>query len=230
MFFGRLDDAVVALKKVKDLKPDDKFLTGFISNGGLRAIYTRQGKYEEAIKINQEEIRSDPESPLSYFTLGDLYFTVGRYDEAIAAYKQGIGVKPKPGSLLPDFSGSYTGPQRLASLYVKMGRLEDAIEPCREAIQLNQKNEEAYRILADVYLKLGRNKDAIEISKQAVQAMPDNAETYYELGATFLATGDKKSALAQYKILLSKAENAKDKTDKNHFERYAKELLEKINK
>jgi protein O-GlcNAc transferase len=90
---GRQEEAIEALNKVKNLKPDDKFWSGSISNSILSSLYAKQGKYEDAIKMNQEEIKADPENSLSYFKLGDLYFTMGRYEDSIAEYKKGIAVK-----------------------------------------------------------------------------------------------------------------------------------------
>jgi tetratricopeptide (TPR) repeat protein len=124
----------------------------------------------------------------------------------------------------------YNGPQRLASLYVKMGRNENAIEVCRETIRTNPKNSEAYRILTKAYLQLGRNKEAIETSKQAVREMADSASEIYELGLTYLATGDKQAALAQQNGLSQAAQNAKDPSKKKTYGLYAKMLLERINK
>jgi tetratricopeptide (TPR) repeat protein len=229
-FLGRHEESIEALLKVKSLKPDDKFWSGAVSNTALRGLYTKQGNYEEAIKINQEEIQANPDSPLPYFTLGDLYFNVGRYDDAISEYKKGINIKPKNDSFMPDIARSYSDSQRLASLYVKMGRYEDAIAPCKEAIRKNPRNEEAYGILTEVYLKLNRNKEAIETSRQVVQVKPERADLIYELGSTYLATGDKQAALAQVKILSSLAQKAKDSDEKSRFERYVRKLLDEINK
>jgi len=129
-----------------------------------------------------------------------------------------------------DLFGDFNGPQRLAELYVKLGRFEDAIVTCKEAIQASPKNVEAYTVLRDVYLKMERNKEALQVAKQMAQAMPDRGLALYELGSTYLSVGDKKAAQGVYNDLNDRAQKAKEKVDKELFENWAKRLLREINK
>ena len=66
----------------------------------------------------------------------------------------------------------------LGVAYGNLGRYQDAIESCKQAIRIKPDYAEAHYNLGVAYANLGRYQDAIEAYKQAIRIKPDYAEAY----------------------------------------------------
>lgn len=80
-------------------------------------------------------------------------------------------------------------PSELCVLYADDGRLEEAIDRCQRAANLDEKNAKAWNNLSFLLLSAERSEDAIKAAEQAV--MLDGAEPRYRnnLGLAQAATG-----------------------------------------
>ena len=174
--------------------------------------------FSHAIEVTQNNY-------IAHNNLGVAYDSIGRYQDAVEAYKQTIKIRP-------DFAEAHSN---LGAVYGKVGRWEDAIESCKQAIRIQSDFAEAHSNLGFAYGNLGRYQDAIEAYKQAIRINPDYAEAHcnlgaaygklgrwqegiesckqairikpdfvlahYNLGVTYLVAGNKGLALEEYKIL-----------------------------
>ncbi len=149
----------------------------------------------------------------AYLHLGDAYFNLDMYGEAIEAYKQAMRIKPDDATALfmigvsynnlslyneaiesfkkavkinPDFEGIYND---LGFAYYKLGRYLDAVDVLRQAIKIKPDYTEAYYNLGFVYRELGWFQEAIETFKQAIRINPDYAEAYFSLGVVYSTLG-----------------------------------------
>jgi len=90
------------------------------------------GNFEEAITLGEKAIRLHPFC--SWFFLTDLarsYCMVGRYEEALASYRQGLNRAQEVGlNPLPVYIG-------LAEVYSEMGRVEEAHTKSLEILRIN---------------------------------------------------------------------------------------------
>jgi Flp pilus assembly protein TadD len=59
-----------------------------------------EGHYTEAARLYEDLIRRVPDSPLLLDHLGVLYAGLGRYPEAIAAYRKALNFDPHSASLM----------------------------------------------------------------------------------------------------------------------------------
>ncbi|MGA2070269.1 MAG: tetratricopeptide repeat protein [Sedimentisphaerales bacterium] len=162
---------------------------------------------------------------LAYSDLGAALNSMGRYQDAIEAYKQAIKINPyfadafvglgitygkldqwqnevetykQAIKLKPGYANAY---YNLGIAYKDLGRLEDAMEAWKQAVKNKPDYAEAYNNLGVTYYQLGRYQDAVEAYKQAIKIKPDFAMAHYALGIAYLVTNDKNSALEEYKIL-----------------------------
>ena len=89
---------------------------------------TFAGQPEEAIGLAQKAIRLNPRSPNTrhFITLGRAYFLIGRYEEAIAALKEGILHQPNLGNHI-----------LLAAIYGELGREEEARAEATEVLRIS---------------------------------------------------------------------------------------------
>lgn len=74
----------------------------------------------------------------------------------------------------------------LASLFVRTGRHDEAVEAGRRAVDLDPLNPEAYRALADAYSAAGRDFDAEATYRQAIDLLPEAWLPYSQLGVFYL--------------------------------------------
>ncbi len=87
--FGRMDDAVIEHKLAQDYDPFNPLYTAL-----LGALYSFDGRYEDAIKEVKNSFQIQKDFPFGYWVLGDTYLAMGKEDEAIAAHKKLAEVAP----------------------------------------------------------------------------------------------------------------------------------------
>ena len=110
----QFDQAVTEARQAVALDPNDA--DACITLG---EILSCAGEPQEALDLVEKALRLDPHYPPSYlFALGQTYYLLGRYEEAIVAYKRLL-------TRNPDHSRAYFF---LTLLYYEVGRKEDARE------------------------------------------------------------------------------------------------------
>ncbi len=90
MLRGRIEDAARHYQRAIDLKPDvaDTYI-----NMGI-ALLQQRGKVGEAIKLHESAVERNPRHAELLNSLGALLQLVGKFDLAIAHYRQALQIKP----------------------------------------------------------------------------------------------------------------------------------------
>jgi serine/threonine protein kinase/tetratricopeptide (TPR) repeat protein len=118
------------------------------TNGRARCVY-RAGRFDDAVRMEQEILEIDPTNLGSLWALGEMYEWKGMYPKAIEQYEKAMdatgGNQVIPYSLL-------------ASAYAGSGQSAKAEEILRE---MNRKFGEDKWISAGVHARMGRNEQAI---------------------------------------------------------------------
>jgi lipopolysaccharide biosynthesis regulator YciM/uncharacterized membrane protein YfcA len=89
---------------------------------------------------------------------------------------------------------SWTAYYNLGNVYLRSGRLQDAISQYQQALQIRPDYEEAQGNLGYALLQSGDITGAIAHLKRALQIDPDLAEGYFNLGVALLKSGQAKEA------------------------------------
>ncbi|MDD5032972.1 MAG: O-antigen ligase family protein [Candidatus Pacebacteria bacterium] len=93
----------------------------------------------------------------------------------------------------------------LSSLYLRAGRIDDALKMANKALELSPKKQQLYFAKADVYLTLGQNDKALEILKSAYDLAHGNPDSIRNLAIVYLLDGQheetEKLLLNEYKTL-----------------------------
>ncbi|OGP49627.1 MAG: hypothetical protein A2Y79_04840 [Deltaproteobacteria bacterium RBG_13_43_22] len=76
-----------------------------------------------------------------------------------------------------------------------LDRPHDVIETCRQALNINPKDINAWYGLGLAYNKLERYNDAIDAYRQALRIDPKSADTWYNLGVAYANSGNRSAAL-----------------------------------
>jgi adenylate cyclase len=120
---GKHDDAIAECERAISLDPNSADAQHWMGHA-LRY----SGRHEEAVRSAQQALRLNPIPPSPvYRSLGLTYLFVGKYEEAIAAFKKSLDQSPN--DLLTHFS--------LACGYSLADRNEDAQAKAQKVIQIN---------------------------------------------------------------------------------------------
>jgi TolA-binding protein len=104
----------------------------------------------------------------------------GKYDEAIAKYKQILVKHPNNVPLLA----------KVASTYFSAAKYDDAVKTATQGSTIKSDYQaQFYIILGNSLDKLGKTDDAISTFKKAVEALPENPLIHFNLAAMLSNTG-----------------------------------------
>jgi tetratricopeptide (TPR) repeat protein len=217
---GAVDQAAALLRTAQRRHPGD-----FWINKELAATLGDQRcrQWEEEARFATAASVLRPQSPGAMNDLGGALVDKGSLDEAIAAYKEAIRLKPDfaqvynnlggalvdKGSLdeavaaykeairlKPDFAEAYHG---LGRALRKKGSLDKAIAAYKEAIRLKPAYVMAYDNLGDALVDKGSLDEAVAAYKEAIRLKPDFAEVYDDLGSALSKKGSLDEAVAAHK-------------------------------
>jgi len=161
-----------------------------------RVAYSDTGNKD--IEEFKQAIRAKSDDAEAYYRLGQAYFQLGRYGEAIEAYKQTIQIDP---DYLLAFWGIEYCYYHLGLSYHELGHYIEAIEAYKQAIQIDPTHAEAHYCLGVTYSELRRYREAIKAYEEAIRIHHDYALAYYGLGRVYLEMKDKSKAIEQFRIL-----------------------------
>ena len=121
------------------------------------------GKFEEAIKLGKEQLPNANRQEISQLNkiIGESYFNLGQYDEALPYLKEYKGLRGK---------WNNTDYYQLGYAYYKQGDFENAISEFNKIIDgRNSVAQNAYYHLADAYLQTDRKQEALNAFRNAYQ-------------------------------------------------------------
>ena len=178
---------------------------------------TQRAFYERAIDAYQAALAIRPHNVEALNNLGLAYQAFGRFEDAIAAYEEGLTLSPDQPQLranLATASDLQAGMYSLAAYRhyqvgaraKRAGRPAAAIAAWTQAIAESPQYLKAYRQLADLYVKRGESALAIQTYLSAIRAVSENersrpadiADIFYNLGNAYLSTQQLAAAVSAY--------------------------------
>ncbi|MDR0994394.1 MAG: tetratricopeptide repeat protein [Verrucomicrobiota bacterium] len=119
---------------------------------------------------------------------GNVYFTLGKYEEAFADYTKVIELNPE--NAVAHFNRG--------SAYAKIKKYEEAIADFDRAIELNPAYEEAYNNRGNAYAEIKKYKEALADYTKAVALNPAYAGAHFNRGSAYAEIKKYKEALADF--------------------------------
>ena len=116
----------------------------------LAYLSLEQGKNEEALGVMERAQASAPESARLQGARGDVLMSLGRIEEARAAYQAGVRLDQR-------YPSGWFG---LGLIELTHGDPAKAIEPLRRAVELNPRNLSWHEALGSALARSGRHADA----------------------------------------------------------------------
>jgi len=218
---GDIEGAVVFLRNAQQLHPDD-----FWISMQLVLLYSwriRPYQTDEVIRYATAANAIRKQSAVPYRYLGLALIKRGKLDEAIAANREAIRLKPnywaahynlgvclsqkgkldeaiaafrEASRLFPNWSWPH---RALGSALKDQGKLDEAIACYRKAIELDPKSAEVHANLGNALKDQGKLDEAIACYRKAIELDPKDASAHTNLGNTLQAQGKLDEAIAAYR-------------------------------
>jgi tetratricopeptide (TPR) repeat protein len=129
----------------------------------------------EAAKAASNE--KDPNLQLIMARLGDAYDAAGRSDDAVAAYKRAIELKP-----------SFAYYNNLGGIYGRANKIDEATAAYQKAAEIDPANAAQAWLNCGITLSnVGKYKEAVEPLKKSTELDPKSAKAWYLLASAMIA-------------------------------------------
>jgi len=162
----------------------------------LSMTYRHKKDFDKALETAEKSASINPEDTESKILLGNIYFETGKYDEAVAAYRDVLEKSPDNARVLYNMGSALMqkGDEFAAMEYFKKAGAADRI---------GEVAHKAYSRLGVIYTERKDFAEAEKYLKEAAAIRPGDALNHYNLGIAYLR--QKKNAEAMEE--LSKAES-----------------------
>ncbi|OGL43713.1 MAG: hypothetical protein A2161_13400 [Candidatus Schekmanbacteria bacterium RBG_13_48_7] len=147
--------------KVEPKLRDPKDMVEVIDLFSVGKTYMEESRYEKGIEIFVKVLELDPQNRKAYQIVGDAYFKLTRFDEALKAYETSL--KFEPDTMVFN---------NIGAVYQKKLEYEKAIAAFKQAIQLNPLNQEAFINLGDTLTATAQYSEAEQYYKKASDIAP----------------------------------------------------------
>jgi predicted O-linked N-acetylglucosamine transferase (SPINDLY family) len=180
---GQLEEACQLYNKIIFIAPDHDEALHLL---GVAAA--QKGEYGISVEKIGTAITINPTNASYYCNIGNAFFSLQLYDDAISNYTQAIKLKP-------NYSEAYSN---RGNALKEINHQEMALESYDKAIIINPQYSEAYYNKGILLHELRRWKEAIECFKKAAAHESHNEEIFYNLAVTQQYYGDFENSLISY--------------------------------
>ena len=115
--------------------------------------------------------KSEAENAEAWYELGEAYFNLNRYNDAVDAYRQAIRIEPE----------NATAWLKLGFAYLYLNRYNDAADAYRQAIRINPEDAAAWFNLGLAYFLSGNRHAALEAVQKLRRLDPERADKLFNL-------------------------------------------------
>ncbi|MDX2031731.1 MAG: tetratricopeptide repeat protein [Blastocatellia bacterium] len=178
---GKTEEAIPEAKAALEAG-DDRLSTLLLLGEAL----IQAKRFEEALPMLTEAIRREPRNGVAFRYRAEIALAGNRFDEAIADMRTAETLDPRPETR-----------QRLAEIYVRAKKIDEAIALYRQIVTEQPGNTHAQTALAALTLESGQAGEAVAQLETLLKAEPNRADIRAKLAELLLPTAPEK-ALEQY--------------------------------
>lgn len=182
---GSFAEAQAVLEAARSSSPDIYFI-----RRNLALVYSRQERWEDALREMEAAAQLRPESPEIQLELGRLYTQRGLLAPAETAINASLRLRPNDPDALNLFG----------AVLLQQGRLKEATEALQGALRLRPEDAEVHYTLGIVLAKLGKLTDAQEQFEASLRVRPLYPSAHLALGKVLQAQGKSAEARRELQI------------------------------
>ena len=168
--------AIKAFRRSVGLSPASEH--SVTASNYMANAYLRLDDVDGAIKAYKTSINLDPFRDDTHITLGNLYYSKGRYDEAKVEYLEAIRLNPSDNNYYS-----------LGQVYLSMDRFLDAEKQFENVQRISPDKPNGKFGLGLALSKQKRSQEAIELFKDAISIKNDFYDAYAEMGYAYADMG-----------------------------------------
>ncbi len=177
-----------------------------VTYNNLAWVYSRTGRYEEAVNAAREAIRLDPRLMIAYTNLGALYmYQLGDMKSALENCQQALQVDPRNAWALDCAGWSYFGE----------GQWADAQAAFEKAVAANPRSTMSRYRLAHACRLQGHYDQAVQALKPILEIDPSDTSAWYDLGVEYQLMGKQPEAKHHFEHFRKLMESEWKKNPKN---------------
>ncbi|HEY8747236.1 MAG TPA: tetratricopeptide repeat protein [Tepidisphaeraceae bacterium] len=162
---------------------------------GLIEVLYRLGRAAEALGMIGDAINVNPTEPALRLTRGIVLNLEGRFEEAIAEFRQALVIRP-------DLAEAYS---QIATPLLAIGRATEAIAACRRSLSLRPDHMPTIGVLCSALSGVGNLDEVIGICRDALWRHPEFRALYINLGWALREQGRVVEAINCYREALAAA-------------------------
>jgi tetratricopeptide (TPR) repeat protein len=170
---GRAHDAIATLE------PAARSLREPEIDTQLALALRQAGQEEDAVAHLRRAIKRHPPFPPAFYELGNLLFSMKRYEEAVEVLEGGLKTVPTP-----DLS------VQLGHVFLALKNYVGAKNSFSTALALAPNTASALWGMGKTYQGLGENRTAIDYFRRCLTLAPNDFGTLLNLGHSLLKVGD----------------------------------------
>ncbi len=141
---------------------------------------------QRAVSAAEQAERLNDNLPQVHNSLGTVYSSTGKTNEAFAEFKRALALEPN----------SDAGLRRLGTAYQRAGQLDLAVGAFAQAVKINPYYWNNHNSLGGAYYRVGQNEKALEAYKEVVRLNPEEGRGWGNMGAAYYRLGDWVSCIA----------------------------------
>ena len=190
--FGRLYDLLYQHYVSSKRQPEGEAILKLrVANNPRSALYTLQlaryylsvQKPTNAAAILQSMVDNKTDFPHARLQIGDFYYLMGSWSEAIQYYEEGARTDPKQ---------ALAYQEKITNALLAQGKRDEAAKMVDSIMKDHPGNEEARKVRATLKAETGQ-PDAVAAATAEFQSLvktrPNDADLYYKLGRVYQASG-----------------------------------------
>jgi tetratricopeptide (TPR) repeat protein/ADP-heptose:LPS heptosyltransferase len=179
----RHDDALKALDKAVQLKPDDPEPWWQMGN-----VLIDTGRSSEALLCLERTLRLNPQHGDAVYQAGHILHGLKRFEEALAYFDRSARLRPDHALTL----------YMRALVLKELNRLEEALVANQRAIELDGANADACNNMGAILGALGRFEEALSWYDRSLELRPDVVRTIMNKGGALFDLGRLDEAMKAY--------------------------------
>jgi tetratricopeptide (TPR) repeat protein len=169
-----LEDALPALTKAVDLKPDREQYVYVLASATVA-----KHDLPKAASLFGQLLQKHPHDAILNYAMGTVFYLQDRYADAESSLKESLRTKPD----------QVAAPYYLGLTYAAQGRDDEAVATFRNLLKSNPEHAPSYVKLGSILLRQHQYDEAQKYLQRAVALDSNSVEAHYQLGLVLKRLG-----------------------------------------